>query len=161
MLTTWPSPLFPLTMAVTTTSWSLKTKLRIHRSFFPLTAERSNFRAEVSWTNRRKRRPRKDLIVRRVAAIVNGSCGSGRGGGDYKLTTRLGSCCAAAIDATPRSGDQGIPIGRSNVSPDIGPHAGSIHYTSYSHWRWHYYSNHYSKEMYYLMESFKLFLSTT
>lgn len=50
MLTVWPSPFDPLTMAVTTTNVSLATKFRMHRSFLPSrcgTAARSNLRAST------------------------------------------------------------------------------------------------------------------
>lgn len=53
ILTTCPSPLLPLIIAVTTTSVSLFTKFRIHRSFlelWPECATRSNLRA---WENGR------------------------------------------------------------------------------------------------------------
>lgn len=52
MFKVWPSPLLPLMVAVTTTSWSLATKLRMQRSFeadsWPRCAWISNFKAETS-----------------------------------------------------------------------------------------------------------------
>ena len=59
MLTTCPSPLLPLIVAVTTTNVSLFTKFRMHRSFlvlWPECATRSNLRAcETGRTMRRIR----------------------------------------------------------------------------------------------------------
>lgn len=51
-MTTMPSPLKPSTLAVTTTSVSLATKFRMHLSFFPCLASRSNFRAEMEVSKR-------------------------------------------------------------------------------------------------------------
>jgi len=61
-------------MAVTTTSWSFETKLRMHRSVPPEVAGRSNFKAEASCTTRRKR-ARMDLIVKGEEAMGGGMVG--------------------------------------------------------------------------------------
>ena len=66
MFKVWPSPLLPLMVAVTTTNWSLATKLRMQRSLeadsWPGCAWMSNLRAET----RGRRKARNSLI-----AIVN------------------------------------------------------------------------------------------
>lgn len=74
MLTRCPSPFWPLTMAVTTTSWSFETKLRTHRSVLPEVAARSNLRAEASCTARMKR-ARNDLMVNGEEPMVGGMVG--------------------------------------------------------------------------------------
>lgn len=71
MFNVWPSPLLPLTVAVTTTNWSLATKFRMHRSFcldsWPGWACISNFRAVM-----RGRRKARHSFKERVSAMMGG-----------------------------------------------------------------------------------------
>ena len=71
ILTTWPSPFWPLTIAVTTTSWSFATKLRMHRSFLLDEAAKSNLSADANWIAR-KNKATKVLIVNGEEAMVGG-----------------------------------------------------------------------------------------
>jgi hypothetical protein len=75
-LTRWPSPLLPLTVAVTTTRTSRLTKLRIHRGWTYC----------ACWAGSSKRRPcdtaarRRSERAERNCIVENGGKGKGKGG---------------------------------------------------------------------------------
>lgn len=102
MLTTWPSPFEPLTVAVTTTSWSRATKFLMHLSCFPecVFGMRSNRTAEVRGTRRVKRRKRSSRGDRSpmaeprrilVSAVDKMEKERERGGRGRRITTK-GAC---------------------------------------------------------------------
>ena len=74
ILRVWPSPRFPLTVVVTTTNWSLATKLRMHLSLlfdsWPGCAWMSNLRAET-----RGRRTTKSDFSAHIVAIFGAAPG--------------------------------------------------------------------------------------
>lgn len=114
MLTIIPSPLLPLTVAVTTTSVSLLTKFRIHLSFFALCpgcATRSNFNAcELNGNSAIERRSRRGRKGRAKGPAIMGNgerkcderkerCGRGDG---VVCELRLGRRCRASNANWPK-----------------------------------------------------------
>lgn len=95
MFITCPSPLFPDTIAVTTTSWPADTKLRMHRCVAGCVAGTSNFNADPSET----RRQRSMLMICLMAHF------GGSDGGEFSLFDRLNlKCWASWLDASLLSG---------------------------------------------------------
>lgn len=94
---TWPSPLCPLMVAVTTTSWSFATKLRMQRSLLadsaPGCAWMSNLRAKLRGSNASSSNRTRKLVRDSISFFLwpgsRSELGSPAGAFCFLLTTRV------------------------------------------------------------------------